>query len=235
LKDGVRSERRSAKRRSTKRRSVYTFSTGVRQGDARAPGALSRILKSKRLPIYHASGKQVHGTRIQIVSKLQKSKEFLGTDGFLTDSPDQPLAIFTADCVPIFLSAEDGQVVGLLHAGWRGVQGKILPRALKVLRERWGIKAAQVTAWAGPHIGPCCFEVNWDVARRFPLTRKRSGDRWTVDLEKELRRQARQRGARWTSKKPFEGCTMHQSRFYSYRRDQTPKRQVSIIMKHDIL
>jgi YfiH family protein len=144
--------------------------------------------------------------------------------------PNQPLAIFTADCVPVFLIAEQAGVVGLLHAGWRGVRGHILARAVRQMRRRWHVSPPAIRAWAGPSIGPCCFEVQWDTARYFPSTRRRSKGAWRVDLVGELHHQAKRLGIRWSRKNPSQGCTMHGSRYYSYRRDKTDKRQVSVIM-----
>jgi YfiH family protein len=210
---------------------LIAFVTQTKHGDARASDALARILKAHHHPTSFASAEQIHGSGVRIVTKLSKSRRFLGADGFLTDAETQPLAIFTADCVPIFLSAGGARVVGLLHAGWRGVQKRILPRAIRIIKKKWGIPPSNVQMWTGPHIGPCCFEVHWDVARHFPATRRRMKDRWRIDLSREIRRQASNLGVRWVSKRGFEGCTMHQTRFFSYRRDQTPKRQVSIIMK----
>jgi len=209
--------------------SVVCFTTGARAGNARAPGALERLLKSKDWPVACASAEQVHGARVQVVGKLDRSRRFAGADGLVTEAVDQPLAIFTADCVPVFLSGP--RVAGILHAGWRGVRAGILPRALRLLARQRGMKASGLCAWAGPSIRPCCFEVGWDVARHFPATRKRRGTQWTVDLEGELRRQTRRLGVRWLEKKAFEGCTMHELRFFSYRRNQTDERQVSVIMR----
>jgi hypothetical protein len=170
-----------------------------------------------------------------IVPTLKKSREYKGVDGFLTDHAQQPVAIFTADCVPIFITADDGHVAGLLHAGWRGVQKGILAKAVRLVQRKWRLKPSQITAWAGPHIGPCCYEVQEDVAGHFPRSRRRWKGRWMVDLAAELARQARRLGIRWVSKKGFGGCTMHQSRFYSYRRNQTSRRQVSVIMKRELI
>lgn len=156
---------------------------------------------------------------------------FPRVDGLLTDAAAQPLAIFTADCVPVFLSAEKAGVVGLLHAGWRGVRGGILAMALRQLKARWRLCAADVQLWAGPAIGPCCFDVRWDVARHFPSTRRRSKGGWRIDLPGELRTQAERLGMRWKKKKSLEECTMHGKGHFSYRRNKTDKRQVSVIMK----
>ena len=62
----------------------------------------------------------------------------------------------------------------------------------------------------GPSIGPCCFEVRWDVARHFPSSKDAvAEDRWKVDLEAALRSEAREVGVRWESQKALQGCTMH--------------------------
>jgi YfiH family protein len=212
---------------------VAFFSTAKREGDARAPGALVRLLKRRGSPAAAATAEQVHVSRVAIVPRLQKPKKYPGVDGLLTDQPNQPLAVFTADCVPLFLTALDENVVGLLHAGWRGVRGNILAHAVQRMRRSWQVAPSGIRVWAGPSIGPCCFEVQWDVARHFPSTRRRSGDGWTVHLVGELRRQAKQLGIRWTSKNPSPGCTMHDERYFSYRRDKTGKRQVSVIFKRE--
>jgi YfiH family protein len=215
--------------------SLVAFSTESRHGDARAPGALARLLRSQKLPVSFACSEQVHDAKIAIVPRLAKAKKYTKADGLLTEHGNQPLTIFTADCAPVFLSAENGRVLGLLHAGWRGVQRNILREALRLLWRKWRIKPANVHVWTGPHIRACCFEVQWDVARYFPTTRRRSKDRWKINLEGELRHQARRLGVGWMSKKASCGCTMHESRFFSYRRNQTAKRQVSVIMKRDHL
>ena len=67
------------------------------------------------------------------------------------------LSVVTADCVPVLLAGESG--IAAVHAGWRGLARSILPAA----RERLG--RAPVTAWIGPAIGACCYEVDHDVAR----------------------------------------------------------------------
>lgn len=210
--------------------SVIALTTGAREGDARKPGHLARLLRQRKLPPTYISSLQVHDTRIFIPS-ARRAHALNGYDGFLTDLPDQPLVVFTADCAPIFVSARDGDVVGVLHAGWRGVRGQILREAARSLRRRWGIRASEIQAWTGPHIGPCCFEVQWDVARYFPRTRRQIGNGWRVNLEAELKAQALALGVRWGRKKGFRGCTMHESRFHSYRRNKTPMRQASIILK----
>jgi YfiH family protein len=211
------------------RKVVIAFTTTRRQGNARHPATLRPLLKRLGVSDTLASAKQVHGTGIRIIPKLARAKLYPGVDGFLTAEKGQPLGIFTADCASIFLSAPSQGLIGLLHAGWRGVAGGILPKALRLMRKQWQCPAGDVRVWMGPMIGPCCFEVQWDVARYFPATRRKKGERWVVDLERELRRQARRSGAK-VVKAPVS-CTRHTTQYHSFRRDQTDERQISVIMR----
>jgi len=212
-------------------KSAVFFTTERRHGDARAPGALERLLKARRWPTAVATAEQIHGCRIAVVPALKSAKTYRGVDGLLTRSANQALAIFTADCASLFLADHADTVVGVLHAGWRGARAGILKKAVQVIRRRWGIPARRLRVWLGPSIGPCCFEVRWEVARHFPRSRRRNKGRWTVDLAGELRAQARSLGLQFLRADASASCTMHGGRFYSYRRDKTEKRMASVIMQ----
>lgn len=78
-------------------------------------------------------------------------------DALVTTVPGLALEVVTADCVPI-LVASDVQVAAV-HAGWRGLVAGVIAATL----ERFGDPAA-ATAWIGPAIGACCYEVGDEVA-----------------------------------------------------------------------
>lgn len=209
---------------------IVSFTSFSREGHARTPRRLRRILKARRWPGTVARAEQVHGTRVVRVPLLQRPTQYPRADGLLTDVPGQPLAIFTADCIPLFLAVPGRRIVGLLHAGWRGVRGKILRESLRALRKHWRCSVRDVQVWMGPAIGRCCFEVQWDVAQYFPVTRRRRKNCWSIDLSKELVRQARRLGIPQRNIRPSHTCTQHQRQYFSYRRDQTDKRHASLIM-----
>ncbi len=210
---------------------VISFTTERRHGNAREPQALERFLRDRKYPGHPATAEQVHGIELKIVPRLASSRRYARADGLLTDISRQPLGIFTADCLPVFIAAPRAGVVGVLHAGWRGLKDGILPSAVRVLRQRWGIRSAEINIWSGPAIGFCCFEVGWDVARHFPRARKRFKDRWRVDLQGSLREQAQALGAHFRSTAAARRCTMHGPYYYSHRRDAMLDRQVSVIIK----
>src|SRR5437870_277310 len=67
---------------------------------------------------------QIHGTR---VVEVRKPLEELGDcDALWTREKNLPLAIATADCVPILLANPTGTCIAAVHAGWRGTYAHIL-------------------------------------------------------------------------------------------------------------
>jgi copper oxidase (laccase) domain-containing protein len=53
-----------------------------------------------------------------------------------------------------------------VHAGWPGLAGGILARAVAAVRRLAGA-GAPVAAALGPSAGPCCYEVGDDLRARF--------------------------------------------------------------------
>jgi polyphenol oxidase len=81
-------------------------------------------------------------------------------DALVSGEPGLALAVATADCVPVLLAGPEG--VAAVHAGWRGLAAGVLPAAVRAATpapERW-------TAWIGPAIGACCYEVGDEVAEQ---------------------------------------------------------------------
>ena len=108
--------------------------------------------------------KQVHG--IRLVDVTAPGQDCGETDGLCTFAPAQPIAVVTADCVPVLLARKDGTAAAALHAGWRGTQGRIVEAFAQLLRSR-GESPGDWLACIGPAIGPCCYEVSEELAREF--------------------------------------------------------------------
>lgn len=83
-------------------------------------------------------------------------------DALATRVRNRGVAVCVADCVPIAIDA--GAAVAVVHAGWRGLVGGVIEQTLAVLNE-WNMPATR--AAIGPCLGPCCFEVEENVAARF--------------------------------------------------------------------
>jgi hypothetical protein len=136
------------------------------------------------------------------------------------------VGVVTADCVPVLLAA--GGAVAAVHAGWRGLAGGVIARAVEALAEATG--GAATVAAIGPCIGACCYEVDEPVLaaleRRFgaalpgALAPTRAGHA-LLDLPSLARAALVAAGLAPDSIGALAGaCTRCDAeRFHSYRRD----------------
>ncbi len=108
---------------------------------------------------------QVHGRVVRIVTRANAS-ETPPADGMIAAEPGVVLSIFTADCVPILMHDRRRAIVGVLHAGWRGIIAGIVGEGVAAMRSL-GASASDIRAALGPSIGQCCFEVDATLAERF--------------------------------------------------------------------
>ena len=85
-------------------------------------------------------------------------------DALVTDRSDVALAVVTADCVPMLLVSEGA--IAAVHAGWRGLASGIIRNAVGSMGNLHGVshRATEITAWIGPCMAACCYEVGHDVA-----------------------------------------------------------------------
>lgn len=109
--------------------------------------------------------RQVHGNTVVVV-RAPGEGAGSAADAAVTDRTGCALAVLTADCAPVALLGSNG-VVGVAHAGWRGLVAGVLERAVEVMR---AAGAGDVHALLGPCIRPGCYEFGADdlaqVARR---------------------------------------------------------------------
>jgi hypothetical protein len=139
--------------------------------------------------------RQVHGGRVLDASSATVASE---ADALVGDSHDVALAILVADCVPILLVDATSERVALVHAGWRGLEAKVIAHALQHFSD-----AANVHAFFGPSISHEAYQVGPDVAQHFDnvpgaLTPD-GGDRSRLDLRHVVVHQLLECGVRATS------------------------------------
>ncbi len=119
---------------------------GLRDGDP--PGDLVRP-------------KQVHGALVAEISPSGGCQP-LEADAIVSAEPGRAVGIVTADCVPVLVAAPGGAYVAAIHAGWRGLAAGVIPAAIEHLAGL-GVAPSALRAVVGPHIGPCCYEVDAPV------------------------------------------------------------------------
>ena len=183
----------------------------VEENRRRLLGALG--LKSTRL----ATAGQVHGRE---VARVSGPGHVAGCDALLTCTPDLALAVTTADCMSLILTARGA--VAVAHAGWRGTADGMPAAVLQALLEASGVGPESVSVHFGPCIRSCCYEVGADVASRFPgdalIT---AGARWRLDLPLAARGQLVAAGVPAAAIADVGECTAcNPLRYFSHRRDR---------------
>ncbi len=123
---------------------------------------------------------QVHSA---VVHAANRGGVYRSTDGLVTSDHHLILSLQVADCIPLFLVDPVNKVLGLIHAGWQGAAGGIVPKAIEVMLEAGG-DPASISAVIGPSIRQENFEVGPEVAERFPrrFSHAGKGDRFQLDL-----------------------------------------------------
>ncbi len=105
---------------------------------------------------------QCHGNQVVQVTKPGEHRGAIA-DAVITDQRDAVLVIRTADCAPVLFVGKrsDGtDLLGLAHAGWKGLTNGVLTSTANALRN---IGAETVEAWLGACIGPECYEFGTDA------------------------------------------------------------------------
>ncbi|MFA5089197.1 MAG: peptidoglycan editing factor PgeF, partial [Candidatus Omnitrophota bacterium] len=180
--------------------------------------------------------RQVHGADVLIVSPTRfPYKEIPQADGTLTKFVDFPLAVRTADCLPVFIYDPVKKAIGLVHAGWRGSRQKVVVHAVKLMREKWRTKPQDLKVAFGPAIQSCCYEVERRFKRYFPKAVIERSGRYYLDLPKVNRDQLLKAGVKAKNIYDRRLCTCGDPQFFSYRRDgPSAGRMISVLMMKSV-
>lgn len=180
--------------------------------------------------------RQVHGTEVVVVTS-RVARDLGDADAIISTLSGVYVGVITADCVPILVAEASGKVVAAIHAGWRGLAAGVIERALQAL-SHLGTDAKRLRAVIGPHIGPCCYEVDTPVLNamrnHFPNLQQAVTQRRTARIGEEMPIKNAQLDlgllatqellhcglvAKHVAKIPDSCTACDAARFYSYRRD----------------
>jgi len=174
-----------------------------------------------------ATCRQVHGTTVRRVDVAER-RWWGECDGLATNVAGAPLAVFTADCVPVVLWAARERALAVLHAGWRGTLAKIVVAGVSALEDNWRVRAEEVAVFLGPAIGPCCYDVGDDVAeaakaafgKRAGQVLREEGGKMRLDLHRANELAAQEAGVLPDNVYRVAACTSCEAEvFESHRRD----------------
>lgn len=169
--------------------------------------------------------RQVHGVR---VIEKENSVENQEADAAITRRRGRVCVVKIADCMPVLLADDAGTVVGIAHAGWRGLCGGVIEATIRSMH----VAPERLVAWLGPAIGPRAYEVGEEVRAAFTghedaFAATRPGH-WNLDLYVVARQRIQAAGIRNIFGGSF--CTYtDRERFFSYRRDRDSRRMAAAI------
>ncbi len=153
------------------------------------------------------------------------------TDALVTREKNLFLAVTAADCLPVFFFDPVAGVIGIAHAGWRGIVSGVIGETLKKMSV-CGAAKENVSVAIGPHIRVCHFEIQTDILPRFAQYEKyviKKEGRIYVDLEGIVKEQLRVAGIAKTHIETSPLCTFCESQtFFSYRRERSKEPQVMV-------
>jgi len=211
-----------------------SFNLGFHVGDNQNHVSKNRSLLTNLLPKPAVWLNQVHSSNVIIVDEHFDFDELHDADALYTQLLNQPLAIMTADCLPILLVSDDEKEVAAIHGGWRGLEQGIIKNTLAC----FSTKYENISAWLGPAIGPSRFEVGAEVFELFQKSSPsfiqafilQTNGKYLADIYCIARTLLTQLGVKNITGGDY--CTVSQSDlFFSYRRDGRTGRMASLIWR----
>lgn len=183
--------------------------------------------------------KQIHQSNIFLASSADKGKgalrshaPVLKSDALVTKTRQLPLAIFTADCLSIFLYDPQKHVAGLVHAGWRGTKERITIKTVDFMKKKFNTNPNKMHAGFGPAIGECCYEVGEEFNRYFNYGIEKRNRKYYFNLVDVNKKQLLDCGLDNCNIYDDSQCTAcNADQYFSYRKDgDSCGRMMSVIM-----
>ncbi|NOU00043.1 MAG: peptidoglycan editing factor PgeF, partial [Gallionella sp.] len=196
-----------------------SLNLGSHVSDAPLDVARNRILLNTLMPSEPVWLEQVHGI---VVANADSASCLPQADACIATHRSAVCVVMTADCLPILLCDQQGTVVGVVHAGWKGLAAGVIEAAVHAMN----VPMQNLMAWLGPAISQQAFEVGAEVREAFIAADPQAlnaflagkNGRWLADLYALARLRLGALGIT----KIFGGdyCTYREpDKFFSYRRD----------------
>ncbi|MFL2851597.1 MAG: peptidoglycan editing factor PgeF [Candidatus Pelagibacter sp.] len=110
---------------------------------------------------------QIHSKKFIYINKNSKIyRKKIKADAIITDQAKLPIAVLSADCVPILLYDKKKQMIAAIHAGWKGALKGIINSVIKFMYKK-GCIQNNIIAAIGPCIGKESYNVKEDLKKKF--------------------------------------------------------------------
>lgn len=174
----------------------------------------------------------VHGTQAVVVSDVSTAI-ISGTDALITKEKNVFLFVTVADCLPVFFYDPFEKVIGIAHAGWRGIVSGVIEKMITALKN-CGASEKNIFIACGPSIQKCHFEIGIDILPQFTGYEKyitQKDKRMFVDLQGIGKEQLQNLGVPEEHIETNTHCTFcEKERFFSYRRDKPQRIEAMVAL-----
>ena len=119
--------------------------------------------KSKKIFLVN----QTHSNKFIFIGKNFKfEKKRVKADAIITNQKKLPIAVLTADCVPVLLYDNKKKIISAIHAGWKGAFKEIIKKVINFMIKK-GCKTENIIAAIGPCIKQKSYNVREDFKKKF--------------------------------------------------------------------
>ena len=109
---------------------------------------------------------QTHSNKFVYIDDKYKLKVKPKVDAVITNQRNLPIAVLTADCVPILIHDNKKNIIAAIHAGWKGAYKGIITKVIQFMIKK-GCKLNNIIAVIGPAISVKNYEVKEDLKKKF--------------------------------------------------------------------
>jgi len=176
---------------------------------------------------------QVHGNVTHIIGRgdsrgacpepSRRAPTVLNGDGLITTTPHLALSIRFADCQAFAIYAPKKKVLGVLHAGWKGMAAGAITAHFEQLKVHFGIEPSETFVGAAPSLCKHCAEFS-DPKKELPAHLHPFIEDRCIDLIAAAEAEFDALGIPKAQRERFPDCTKCGEGFWSYRRDKKEAR-----------
>lgn len=169
--------------------------------------------------------RQTHTSNVKCI---QPGIDLEDTDGLISNIKGSCIGINTADCLPVLIYDPTHHAAATLHAGWRGLVGRIVTKGIEMMKREFGSAASDLICAVGPAISAEIYEVGDELKPQFDKAgfpiKEIFIDRadWTkshLDLKSAIRFELLNCGIKKENIEISDVCTyQHSSKYFSARK-----------------
>ncbi len=115
---------------------------------------------------------QTHSNQVEFIENKNNLKR-VKSDAILTKNKSIALGVLTADCAPILIYEIEKEIIGSIHAGWKGALNGIIENTIKKIQDLGG-SSKKLLACVGPCIAQNSYEVKEDFYLMFTKETKKN-------------------------------------------------------------